>query len=196
MPPDPTPEGDMTALDPTPPAATPAPGTDEEPGRTGTVTKVVLVTAVLGMALFWIIVYSVAGSYHPPGWLKDRTFPVAAEKLCERYSNRLEAVPLANTAHTSAQRADLVDQVTKILAERRDQLETIVPRGPQARFIEAWLADWKVHLADRNGYARRLRTDPGAEFTETPKESSQMSAVLNKFSDDNEMPSCDTWSDV
>jgi hypothetical protein len=184
----------MTALDPTPPS--PAPGTDDEPGGKGTVTKVILVASVVGMALFWIVVYSVAGSYHPPGWLKDRTFPVAAEKLCESYSDRLEAVPLANTAHSSQQRADLVDRVTKILAERRDQLETIVPRGPQTRFIEAWLADWKTHLADRDSYARRLRTDPGAEFTETPKESSQMSAVLNKFADDNEMPSCDTWSDV
>jgi hypothetical protein len=184
----------MTALDPTPPPVASA-EPDEEAGR-GTLVKVVLVTAVLGMALFWVIVYSVAGSYHPPGWLQDRTFPTAAEKICASYTDRLEAVPLANTARTSGQRADLVDEVTALLAQRRDDLEAVVPTGRGAHYIEAWLSDWNLHLADRNSYARRLRSDPAAEFTETPKESSQISAVLNKFADDNEMPSCDTWGDV
>src|SRR5689334_10594965 len=103
-----------TALEPTAPSVDPVDG-DDLPRRI-TPGKVAVVLASLAIILFWIVVYTTAGSYHPPGWLEDRTFPKAAEKVCATYTARLEAIPLAQTARTSAERADLVDQATAILA--------------------------------------------------------------------------------
>jgi hypothetical protein len=182
----------MTAVDQT----TPPPRSDEDGPRRVTPGKVAAVAGSLAIVIFWIWVFATAGSYHPPGWLKDRSFPKAAEKVCASYTPRLEAVPAATTARTSTDRADQVDQVTAILADRREALLAIVPDGAEAKYIRAWLDDWQQHLGDRRSYADRLRERPGAEFRETTKESSQISSVLDKFADDNKMSSCDTFDDV
>jgi hypothetical protein len=184
----------MTTLEQQP---TPVEGDPGDGGRSGwTIGRVAAVVVSLGLLIMWIVVFAVAPSYHPPGWLEDRTFPKAAEKVCASYTARLEAVPLASTARTSDERADLVDRITELLSQRRDALEAVVPDTRDAVHIRAWLSDWKLHLADRDSYARHLRSDPGAEFLETTKESSQISEVLDKFADDNNMASCETFSDV
>jgi hypothetical protein len=185
----PTLEQQPTSVQPEPEAA--------DGGRSGwTIGRVAAVTVSVALLIMWIVVFAAAPSYHPPGWLKDRTFPKAAEKVCASYTKRLEAVPLASTARTSGQRADLVDRVTALLAERRDALEAVVPDTPDAVHIRDWLSDWKRHLADRDSYARHLRSDPGAEFLESTRGGSQISEVLDKFADDNNMASCDTFDDV
>ena len=184
-----------TALDETPPSVDPTDGEDR-PSRRVTVGMVAAVVVSLGIVLFWIVVYTTASSYKPPGYLADRTFPKAAEKVCASFTPRLEAIPLAQTAKTSTERADLVDEVTVILSERRQALYAVVPNTDDARFINAWLKDWSKHLADRQSYADQLRVRPDAEYRETTKGTSQISKVLNKFSDDNEMSSCSTSHDV
>ena len=184
----------MTTLDPSPTPASPEPEPEGPHGLT--LGRVAAIVISLGIALMWVYVFVTAGSYRPPGWLEDRTFPKAAERVCASYTPRFEEIPLANTARTSTERADLVDEATALLADRRDELETIVPDTDDARFIRAWLADWKVHLADREDYSRRLRGNPAAEFRETAKETSQISKVLDKFAKDNRMASCETLDDV
>jgi hypothetical protein len=182
-----------TALGSTPPSVDPS----EEDGRRVTPGKIAAVVASLAILLFWIFVFAKGGSYHPPGYLEDRTFPKAAEKICASYTPQLEAIPLAQTATTSTERADLVDEVTAILTERRDELRTVVPDTDDARFIDEWLDDWSANFADRQAYADELRVNPAAEFLESVKgESSQMSKVLDKFAKDNEMGSCTTSDDV
>jgi hypothetical protein len=186
----------MTTLEQQPTPVDPEP-TPDDGGRSGwTVGRVAAVTVSLGLLLMWIVVFAAAPSYHPPGWLADRTFPKAAEKICASYTKRLEAVPLASTARTSGQRADLVDRVTALLTERRDALEAAVPDTRDAVHIRDWLSDWKRHLGDRDSYARKLRSAPGAEFLESTRGGTQISEVLDKFADDNNMASCDTFDDV
>ena len=41
--------------------------------------------------------------------------------------------------------------------------------GNDGRMVQEWLTDYGTYVGNREDYARRLRTDPGARFYETEK---------------------------
>lgn len=165
-------------------------------GRRVTVGRVAAVTVCLAIFAMWVYVFTAADDYHPAGWLKDRRFPNAAEAACKPFAARLAEIPPASSARTTAERADLVDQATEVLAGMQAALRPLVPEGKQGRHIGEWVQDWSTHIGDRNRFAAKVRTDPDAEFIESPKQNSQLSSALNRFAQVNEMPSCVTAKDV
>jgi len=171
-------------------------GEAPEPDRRITLGRVAAVAVCLAIALMWAYVFTAADDYHPAGWLKDRSFPKAAEAACKPFAAQLAEIAPASSARTTAERADLVDQATEVLEGMQAALRPLVPEGNEGRHIAEWVEDWSSHIGDRTRFSAKVRTHPDAEFIETPKEGSQLSSALNRFAQVNEMPSCVTAKDV
>jgi hypothetical protein len=130
--------------------------------------------------------------------LADRTFPNAAQEVCERAEAELARLPPATAARTPDERADTVDEANAILTSMVDELEPLVPAGDDRinNGIRQWLGDWRTHISDRDDYARALREDPGAPFLESTKGNRQVSRAIDGFAEVNRMDSCAVPSDV
>jgi hypothetical protein len=158
--------------------------------------RAIAVLVVLGFAAFWAYLFAVGGSYKPAGYLTDRTFPVAAEKICKASMAQLDALPPAHTAKNADVRAHTIDQADAILRDMQRQLRGIVPATKDAHFIGQWVDDWSIFISDRDTYAANLRKDPHAEYLVTQKYGAQISESLDNYADVNKMPSCETPGDV
>lgn len=63
--------------------------------------------------------------------------------------------------------------------------------------IEGWIGDWRKYLANREDYAKRLRTEPNAQLLlDRSKLGDSVDKTIQIFSQVNEIPSCDTPGDV
>ena len=181
----------------------PLPEAEANPGsRTGTrVVYRVLVAVGIASGLLWLgaIVLSAFGYNEKPNdYLKDRTFPQAAEPICEAAMADLEKLPPADTSSGPKDRADVIEASTARLQTMLDTLRTKVPATKDAEFITMWINDWEVHLEDRSDFVKRLRGPKGAaeEFLETPKYGGQISKTVSQFAEVNAMESCMVPNDV
>ncbi len=203
----------MTPLDDAPPSgAGPEDEEDGAPRRKGLFALgVVAILALLGAWIYTLFIYD-------PGLLidelEDRTFPRAAERVCAAAVARLEALPPAQTARNARERAATVADSNEILGAMLDDLEPLVPAGPQvegrrltdeereqrsiSNGVKEWLGDWRAYLQDREEYADRLMTDDEARFLESPKSGTnrQISSAIDAFAEVNRMSSCTTPGDV
>ncbi len=177
-----------------------SPRDDEPPTRSGrrTVGRVLAVLAA-STCLVWIgaIVYGAVADPHPTGWLDDRTFPTAAEKICKRAMDDLEGFPPAHTSKSPAQRVVVIRATTARLQKMLAELRATVPDTADARWIGRWLDDWEIHIKDRLDFANRLeRRGASQEFLETEKAGTQISNSLDHYAEINDMADCDTPGDV
>ena len=173
-----------------------APDEGDRQSRFWTWQRVVVGIVVVGLIGFWIYVFSAAGDYKAAGYLTDRTFPRAAEKVCTTSMRQLDALPPARSATNAAVRADTIDRADDILRDMQRRLRGVVPDTKDAKYIGQWIDDWSIFISDRDQYAGHLRTDPRAEYLVTEKYGSQISKSLDNYADVNLMPSCDTPGDV
>lgn len=184
-----------------PPTSVPLddPAVDPDPPRRSTRRTVSLVAAAVFVVAtfgFWIYAFFLYDPGLKVDELADRTFPTAAVEVCDRYEARVDQLPLASASPTAADRADVIDEANTYLGAMVEELATIAPTGEGRDLVEAWLADWRTHVADRQAYADSLRTDEDARFLETIKGNRQLSRAIDGFAEVNRMEACSTPGDV
>lgn len=161
--------------------------------------RVVGVTIILVMALFWIWVLSGAPRKQNPDRLDDREWAAYADERCERLRRDIARLPNALDASTAEARADTLDEANELVGEMLDDLEATKPTsGDDARRLEGWLRDWRLHEQDRIAYADILRRDPKAQLgvTEHPDFNDPIDEVIRVFADVNDMQACRVPGDV
>lgn len=161
-----------------------------------TVLRVLGVSAMLAIIIFWIWVFSGAPRKQNPDYLDDRAWVEAAEATCAPVQARVDERALGDEL-TNVERADAVDEST---AELRAMLEDLSDPPPDSEadveVVEKWLGDWETLLEDRDTYTAELREDPDARFITTEKFNDPIGTVIETFATTNEMPSCGEPGDV
>lgn len=178
----------------------PAPHALEPLAAPSKVGRTLAVVAVLAMVLFWIWILSGGPRTPNADRLDDRAYVARTERRCEQLRTDLQALPSASATPTAAERADVLDRATGLVAEMVDDIEADAPRsGDDAVSLESWFADWRTYLADRQAYADRLRVDPGAKFlvSENAEFSDSVDKTIEVFAEDaNDIDACATPGDV
>jgi hypothetical protein len=158
--------------------------------------------AVLGVNIvFWgaILGWTVLAD-HPEGGpdrLDDRSFPAAAESVCADARADIDELGLDPIAESPLERAEVVDVVNERLREMVASLRELPrPEGEQGEWVARWIDDWETHIADRQLWADRLRAGEDVPFTETDRAGVQLSRVVDRFAEVNDMPNCITGGDV
>lgn len=173
-------------------------------GRRWTPTRVVLAVVVLAMVGMWAYVAFLAfgpGRQPPLDRLDDPAFAEAGEARCAEALVEVDALPVASTADTAADRADVLAQADAVFERMLDDLDgmtDLAPAGDQRRRATEWLADWRTYLGDREAYVDALRVDPEARLLVSPKEGEgrQITGWIDEFAKANRMPSCITPTDA
>lgn len=184
----------------------PAPTVPDAPGLEhddrSPLRRRIALTAAAAFTIVTFVLWIYAFFIYDPGLkvdeLADRTFPIAAQKVCAAAEARLETLPPANTAKDAVERADVIDSADAILTTMVADLKPLVPEGPDnvRTGLETWLSDWETHIGDRAAYADALRQDSDARFLETRKGRRQVSRAIDGFAEVNRMESCSTPGDV
>jgi hypothetical protein len=151
--------------------------------------------AFWGAILGWTVM--ARDAYDPPDLLDDRAFPTAAEPICAATAEAVEALGLPTEVDTPLERAEMVDEENRLLRAMVDDLGTLDrPAGEQGEWVTSWLADWRIHIEDRQAWADDLRVGDDHFFVETDRGGEQVSNVIDNFAEVNEMESCATPGDV
>ncbi len=159
-----------------------------------------MVIMVLGIVLMWV--YAFSGNFlgvDVPGRLQDKTFPTAAQPVCQAAVDKVNALPKAFETPDPQKRADVVDQASTYLEDMLAQLRAQVPAAqPQHDIVTQWLADWETYVHDRRDYTKQLRVDPMARFavTQSDRDKTQITQGVDHFADVNAMPACMTPDDL
>ncbi len=189
----------MTAPITHPPSPGPSEPSESEPrrSRVGRIAMGVAIVVALASGALWVGAILLGGGYKPAGYLEDRTFPEAAEPICAKAMKDLKRFPKAYESKSPTARADVIDQTTDRLQRMIDDLRSQVPDDSGAKWINRWLDDWEIHIADRRDFAKRLREGGRSEeFLETVKYGTQISKSLDNYATVNKMESCATPGDV
>jgi hypothetical protein len=137
----------------------------------------------------------------PPGTMDDPAFGEAAEPICEEAVARIDELPPAPETPAAEDRAAVLAEANVVLDTQLDELDQLAVELTSAgsedrRRVTEWLADWRVHLGDREAYAAEILDDPGARYLETAKEERPISFVLGEFAKKNDMASCAPPGDI
>ena len=152
---------------------------------------------VVSSFLFWIYALSGLAKRDPPDSLQRRDFAERAEPRCAATAAALDQLPPANTARNPVERADTVDAGTQLLRTMVADLRAMAPAdGADRALVLAWLSDWDTYLANRDDYARRVRTDPRARFLVDQRDRQAITVPMDHLANVNRMASCVTPGDV
>ena len=155
------------------------------------------VLVALAMTVFWIYALAMDGRIKPEGYMTDHTFSNAAEPICAAAQADIKQLPEAHEAKNPNDRAAVIDTATRRLEQMLTDLRAVVPHTADAKWINAWIDDWYIHIGDRKDFAHRLRTKGrNEEFLETQKYGTQISKSLNHYTEINHMESCGLPGDV
>ena len=156
------------------------------------VASVVLIAGLWAYALFW------PHPTTPPGRLDDPTFSTAAAEVCAAAVGQLATLPPAWSTSGAGERAAVVGRSVVLLTAMIDELSRLAPPAGtnDGMMVDEWLTDWRTYIADRQSYADRLGTDPGARFYESIKADAQVSRPIDFFAVANRMDDCSTPADL
>lgn len=177
---------------------------DGPPPRRWRPTRVLVLVVVAGLVAMWGYVVYLAfweGRQPPVDRIDDPAFAEAAEARCAEALDRVAELPPAQDADSPAERAAVLDEANVTFAVMLDDLEgtvTLVPAGDQRTHATEWLADWRTFLGDREDFADRLRTDPGARMLVSEKagEGRHVTEWIDEFAKANRMSSCASPADA
>lgn len=158
----------------------------------------------IGLASMWIYVLFLAfgpGRQPPLDRLEDPDFAEAAGPRCREAIDEVEALPVASQAHSAAERAAVLEQANGIfegMLADIDDMTGLVPAGDERERTEAWIADWRVLLDNREAYAAALEEDPEAELliSEKPGTGRHVTGWVDEFALANRMDDCVTPADA
>lgn len=120
----------------------------------------------------------------------DTAWAARAEAICVDYDVQLRALEAQRIADLGA-RADLVDESTDLLGRMLDDIVAVTPTDEKGQaIVPDWEADYRTLLADRYRYADELRSGRNVPFTETAVNGVPITERVEKFTLDNEMPTC------
>jgi hypothetical protein len=152
---------------------------------------------VIATFLFWVYAFSGLAKRTPADKLADPAFSRAAIPICTAAMDQIDALPRANTAKTTGERADTIDQANAILTAMVGQLRTIpVAEGADRHLVDAWLADWDALIVDRQQYAQAVRHDPKAKFFVDDRDGQAITEPMDNLAAVNFMAVCQTPDDV
>ncbi len=156
--------------------------------------------ALAGVASFalWAYAFSPWSRTDPPDYLKDRSWPEAAERICAAAVTDMESLPFASASGSPLGRANAVESGTQRLQGMIDELRLLplAEAGADRTLVTLWLADWETYLADRTAFTTGLRRDPTTKFVLTIKGSHAITRPLDQVAKNNRMPSCATPTDA
>ncbi len=183
-------------------APPPPPGDDAPRGRRWTPSRIVIALVVLALVSMWVYVLYLAfgrGRQEPIDRIDDRAFATAGETRCAEALRAVGRLPLANESPDAAARAEVIDRAnadyTAMLADL-DRLATGIPDADQRSQAQAWLADWRTFIGDRQEFADKLRRDPDARMLVSAKGGMQVTEWIDEFANANRMASCVSPTDV
>lgn len=166
------------------------------PSRVGRTLALVAVVLMVGMWGYVVYLAFGPGRADSPDRLDDPAFATAAQVRCDRALDLIAKLQPASQAPDATARADTLDEANADLADMLADLEAIRPGGDDGVLVGRWLVDWRTYLRDRQAYADDLREDEGARLLVSPKKGRQVTAFLDQFAKDNDMPACSTPSDA
>jgi hypothetical protein len=183
--------------------------TTEPRSRRFSISRLLVVAAVLSMTLLWIWILSGAPKRRNPDYLHDRAWVAKAGEHCDEAVARIDDLPQATTAATPRERVETVEQANGILVDLVADLRADQPGGSgddrtdDRRVVKLWLDDWDRFLDARVDYAERLRAyEPEGDadiprflLPENPK-GDGIDRPIKSFADVNEIPQCATPGDV
>jgi hypothetical protein len=141
------------------------------------------------MILFWIWALLFA-SKEAVNKIEDTAWAARAEEICVVTKAQLRAID-ARASGDLAVRADLVDESTDLLSEMLDDIVAVTPADEKGQaIVPDWEAEYRILLDDRYRYADQLRAGENVAFTETAVSGVPITERIEKFTLDNEMPTC------
>ena len=165
--------------------------TDPERRRWLRPSRLAVVATCIVIGGMWVLAYVWTAVAPPVDKLSSPAFAQQAEPICQVTAGQLAALPPARKSPDNVARADVVDQTNRDLRTMLARLAAITPTGKDGRIVSEWLSDYRVYVGNREDYARRLRTDPGARFYEDQKVAGeQISIPIDSLATANHMDDC------
>lgn len=163
--------------------------------RQRSVWRIPIIAVTLLFAGFWIWALFFA-SKESVNKIGDRAWAERAEGICaaaEEQRLTLAAPdefdpddPDLLLAH-----ARLIDRATDIVEQMLDDVVAVEPTDDKGiDIVPQWEADYRAFIGNRRDYTDRLRAGNTDPFTETAVDGIPISAKIEQFAGDNEMPSC------
>jgi hypothetical protein len=176
----------------------PTAGGSRRDDRTVRLRRAGALTVIAVLAGFWAWAFSPFAPRTKADGLADRTYVQLANQRCKDATAELNRVPLARTARTPAERADILDRANTVVATmaaglRNDAAGAV---GRDRELLDQWLADWDAYVASRMRYAAALRTDPDARFLVPGRSGGQITQTMDGFSRTNRITACIVPLDV
>jgi hypothetical protein len=148
--------------------------------------------AIALIAAMWLYAWLPFPRPRPADVLDDGGFAAAAEPMCAATIAELQRLPLVTQDSPPDQLAAVVARANDELRAMLTELESLPrPDGRDGELLGQFLADWHVHLADRDAWVDRLRSGDDGPFTETViRNGDGASGYLAEFAQVNDMASC------
>lgn len=162
-----------------------------QPGRwrRSPVRRVLLWGSIALLLVFWVWALLFA-SKEAINKVDDTAWAARAEAICVEYDAELQTIEVQRVADLTA-RADLVVESTDLLSRMLDEIVAVMPTDEKGQaIVPDWEAEYRILLADRSRYADVLRSGENARFTETAVDGVPITERIEKFTLDNEMPTC------
>ncbi len=165
------------------------PGGQPGPWRRSPVRRVLLWGSIVLLIVFWIWALLFAPK-EAINKIDDTAWAARAEAICVDYDLQIRALE-AEASADLAVRADLVDESTDLLSDMLDQIVAVPPADDKGQaIVPDWEDEYRILLDDRYRYADQLRSGQNVPFTETAVNGVPITERIEKFTLDNEMPTC------
>jgi hypothetical protein len=162
-----------------------------QPGRwrTSPVRRVLLWGSIALLIGFWIWALFFA-SKEAVNKVDDTAWAARAEAICVDYDVPLRELESQRIADLDG-RADLVEETTDLLGRMLDDIVAVMPTDDKGlAIVPEWESEYRILLDDRYRYADTLRSGQNVPFTETAVDGVPITERIEKFTLDNEMPTC------
>lgn len=176
-----------TSAPPGPPSYVPG----GQPGRwrRSPIRRVLLWGSIVLLVVFWVWALFFA-SKEAVNKIEDTAWASRAEAICVDAKAQLRAFDARATGDLAA-RADLVDESTDLLVRMLDDIVAVTPSDEKGQaIVPDWEDEYRILLDDRYRYADQLRAGENVPFTETAVNGVPITERVEKFTLDNEMPTC------
>jgi hypothetical protein len=170
---------------------------DHPPRRKISFTKVVLTLICLLLLAMWVYAFGFA-SKKAAYRVDDPEWRRRAQEVCTEYeAKRLELVDTSQgyiaepTPAQMLQRADVVDRATDILEAELAEVTAVRPPSQRDRtLVDEYRDYYRIIIADRRAYTRRLREFDLQPYGETLVDGGPVSNLLSDFAVVNQIPAC------
>ncbi len=145
--------------------------------------------SIVLLIVFWVWALFFA-SKEAVNKIEDTAWASRAEAICVDTKAQLRALD-AQASGDLAVRADLVDRSTDLLGDMLDRIVAVTPSDEKGQaIVPDWESEYRILLDDRYRYADQLRAGENVPFTETAVNGVPITERVEKFTLDNEMPTC------